>query len=46
LQLAGQALSTEIIPIKVQLVAPPLYVMTTACLDKAAGEWAGGQAGG
>ena len=24
-------------PIKVQLIAPPLYVMTTTCLDKAAG---------
>lgn len=36
-QLAGQALSTDAIPIKVQLIAPPLYVMTTTCLDKAAG---------
>lgn len=35
--LAGQALSSEAVPIKVQLVAPPLYVMTTTCLDKAAG---------
>jgi hypothetical protein len=25
------------VPIKVQLIAPPLYVMTTTCLDKAAG---------
>jgi len=25
------------VPIKVQLIAPPLYVMTTSCLDKAAG---------
>ena len=37
LQLAGQELSTERIPLKVQLIAPPLYVMTTSCLDKAAG---------
>ena len=37
LQLAGQALSTAAIPIKVQLIAPPLYVMTTQCLDKVAG---------
>ena len=27
--LAGQAMSTETVPIKVQLIAPPLYVMTT-----------------
>ena len=36
-QLAAQACSTEAVPIKVQLIAPPLYVMTTTCLDKAAG---------
>jgi len=35
--LAGQALSTELTPIKVQLIAPPLYVMLTTTLDKAAG---------
>ena len=35
--LAGQALSTEAVPIKVQLIAPPLYVMLTTTLDKAAG---------
>lgn len=37
MQLAGQALSTEVIPVRVQLIAPPLYVMTTSCLDKVAG---------
>lgn len=36
-QLKAQACSTEAVPIKVQLIAPPLYVMTTTCLDKAAG---------
>ena len=36
-QLAAQALSTDAVPIKVQLIAPPLYVMTTTCVDKAAG---------
>jgi len=35
--LAGQALSTDLTPIKVQLIAPPLYVMLTTTLDKAAG---------
>jgi len=35
--IAGQALSTELTPIKVQLIAPPLYVMLTTTLDKAAG---------
>ena len=35
--LAGQALSTDAVPIKVQLIAPPLYVMLTTTLDKAAG---------
>ena len=35
--LAGQALSSAAVPIKVQLIAPPLYVMTTQCLDKVAG---------
>lgn len=37
LQLAAQAKSTEAVPIKVQLIAPPLYVMTTSSLDKIAG---------
>ena len=37
MQLAAQACSTEAVPIRVQLIAPPLYVMTTTCLDKAAG---------
>lgn len=37
LQLAAQAKSTEAVPIKVQLIAPPLYVMTTSSLDKLAG---------
>ncbi|RSH89047.1 hypothetical protein EHS25_002709 [Saitozyma podzolica] len=32
---AGEALSTEEVPIKVRLVAPPLYVMTTTSTDKA-----------
>lgn len=35
--LAAQAKSTEAVPIKVQLIAPPLYVMTTSSLDKVAG---------
>lgn len=35
--LAAQALSTEAIPIKVQLIAPPLYVMFTTTLNKDAG---------
>jgi len=33
---AGEALSTEEVPIKVRLVAPPLYVMSTTSTDKAA----------
>lgn len=32
---AGEALSTPEVPIKVRLVAPPLYVMTTTSTDKA-----------
>ncbi|KAJ1979228.1 hypothetical protein H4R35_001597 [Dimargaris xerosporica] len=32
---AGEACSTDEVPIKVRLVAPPLYVMTTTSLDKA-----------
>lgn len=35
--LAGEALSTEEVPIKIRLVAPPLYVMTTHALDKQLG---------
>lgn len=35
--LAGQALSTEDMQIKIKLVAPPLYVMMTTSLDKEAG---------
>ncbi|WVO15247.1 hypothetical protein L204_102902 [Cryptococcus depauperatus] len=31
---AGEALSTEEVPIKVRLVAPPLYVMSTTSTDK------------
>ena len=31
---AGEAKSTEEVPIKVRLVAPPLYVMTTTSTDK------------
>ncbi|ORY32738.1 hypothetical protein BCR33DRAFT_856452 [Rhizoclosmatium globosum] len=34
---AGEECSTEIVPIKIQLVAPPLYVMTTNSLDKVQG---------
>jgi len=34
---AAEALSTEDCPIKVKLVAPPLYVVTTQTLDKARG---------
>jgi translation initiation factor 2 subunit 1 len=33
---AGEALSTEEVPIKVRLVAPPLYVMSTTSTDKVA----------
>jgi translation initiation factor 2 subunit 1 len=35
--LAGTATSTEAVPIKVQLIAPPLYVMFTTCLNKEQG---------
>jgi translation initiation factor 2 alpha subunit (eIF-2alpha) len=31
---AGEALSTEQVPIKIRLVAPPLYVMSTTSTDK------------
>jgi translation initiation factor 2 subunit 1 len=34
---AGEALSSEEIPIKVKLVAPPLYVLMTQCMDKSKG---------
>jgi translation initiation factor 2 subunit 1 len=34
---AGEATSTEECPVKIKLVAPPLYVVTTAALQKAAG---------
>jgi translation initiation factor 2 alpha subunit (eIF-2alpha) len=34
---AAQALSTEDCPVKMKLVAPPLYVLTTQTLDKAKG---------
>ncbi|KAI9208598.1 eukaryotic translation initiation factor 2 alpha subunit-domain-containing protein [Polychytrium aggregatum] len=34
---AGEALSTPDIPIKIKLVAPPLYVMNTNALDKSLG---------
>lgn len=33
----GEDLSTEEVPIKIRLVAPPLYVMTTHSLDKGLG---------
>jgi len=35
--LAGQALSTDAVPIRIQLIAPPLYVMFTTTLNKDAG---------
>lgn len=31
---AAEAISTEDCPIKMKLVAPPLYVLTTQSLDK------------
>lgn len=34
---AAEALSTEDVPVKMKLVAPPLYVLTTQTLDKAKG---------
>ncbi|KAM0682377.1 hypothetical protein MDAP_002215 [Mitosporidium daphniae] len=34
---AGETLSTEQIPIKIKLVAPPLYVIFTNCFDKIQG---------
>lgn len=34
---AAQALSTEEVPVKVKLIAPPMYVMTTSTLDKQKG---------
>ncbi|GBF90073.1 eukaryotic translation initiation factor 2 subunit alpha [Raphidocelis subcapitata] len=34
---AGEALSTEDCPVKMKLVAPPLYVLTTQSLDKQRG---------
>lgn len=34
---AGEALQTETIPIKIKLVAPPLYVISTTSTDKAGG---------
>jgi len=34
---AGEAVSTEEMPIKIKLVAPPLYVMMTTSLDKELG---------
>lgn len=34
---AAQATSTEDVPVKVKLIAPPMYVMTTSTLDKAKG---------
>lgn len=35
--LCAEACGTDKVPIKVQLIAPPLYVMLTSTLDKAAG---------
>lgn len=34
---AAEAASTEVAPVKMKLVAPPLYVLTTQTLDKQAG---------
>ncbi len=34
---AGEACGTEECPIKIKLVAPPLYVVTTSSLQKATG---------
>ncbi|KAG2773697.1 hypothetical protein JG687_00005111 [Phytophthora cactorum] len=34
---AGQNVSTEDVPVKVKLIAPPMYVMTTSTLDKQKG---------
>ena len=34
---AGEAMSSEEVPIKIKLVAPPLYVITTTALDKQLG---------
>ena len=34
---AGETLSTEQVPIKIKLVAPPLYVIFTHCFDKVQG---------
>ncbi|KAL7416239.1 eukaryotic translation initiation factor 2 alpha subunit-domain-containing protein [Mrakia frigida] len=34
---AGEAVSTENVPIKIRLVAPPLYVVTTNSTDKSGG---------
>lgn len=35
--LAGEASSTEEVPVKIKLIAPPLYVMLTTALDKKEG---------
>ena len=34
---AGIACSTEVVPIRINLIAPPLYVMTTSTTEKAEG---------
>ncbi|KAK3089647.1 hypothetical protein FSP39_005315 [Pinctada imbricata] len=34
---SGLALSTEVMPIKINLIAPPLYVMTTTTLERSDG---------
>lgn len=36
-QLAAEALSDDAVPLRIQLMAPPLYVMIAMTLDKAAG---------
>lgn len=37
LQVAAEACGTAAMPIRVQLIAPPLYFMAATCLDKEAG---------
>ena len=43
---AAEATSTEECPVKMKLVAPPLYVLTTQTLDKQKGVEVGGSRAG
>jgi translation initiation factor 2 subunit 1 len=43
---AAEATSTEECPVKMKLVAPPLYVLTTQTLDKQKGVEVGGRRAG